>query len=147
MAIDASRSKSAVLGGWLLFSAVLCAQEPDPQEPPPSHTGEYEVLAQDWTLDARVGSTYVIGGDLDGVSDEVDLWKNRLDMTLTGPLWPGSQLTVGTFYEHRHYDFSGTNTFLAGTSTPFEDVNALGLSATFFQGLTRSWTPDYSRLC
>lgn len=56
------------------------------------------------------------------------------------PIAQYSQLSVGFDYEHSSYDFKDATAFVAGTSSPFGDVNRETLSARFSQFLSQEWS-------
>lgn len=95
--------------------------------------------ADGWQLRLSGNSTGVLGGEIDGDSDQIDLLINTIDLSASKSLWRGSSLSLGMTYEHRHYDIEGENTFFAGTNDPFEDVHTVGARVSVFQGISRTW--------
>ncbi|MCB9832149.1 MAG: hypothetical protein H6807_06700 [Planctomycetes bacterium] len=84
-------------------------------------------------------SQYRVGSDLDGPSESIDTWSNRLDLRLSGPLWRGAFVDLGLGYEHQEYDFEGRNDFFVGSNDPWRSVNSASLRLSLLQALGDDW--------
>lgn len=80
----------------------------------------------DTGLDGGNGDFRVFRG---GVGAKAD-WKATDRMTLA----------LGLGYEYSNYDFSRPNTFIAGATSPFEDIHILDLGLTAYVGIDEQWS-------
>lgn len=92
-----------------------------------------------WDLEVGIGTDYIIGSEIGGPPDSVDISSNRIRLTARGPGWIGSFITASVGYELRLYDWDDGTGFLNGTDEPWETVHQLSTSLTIFQGLSERW--------
>jgi len=80
----------------------------------------------DTGLDGANGDFRVFRGGLSAVAD----WQAAERLTLSFALG----------YEYSNYDFSRPNAFIAGATSPFEDIHILDLALTAYAGIDEEWS-------
>ncbi len=123
----------------LAFLVPLSAQEQSAELMDVTESPDARLERAVWELEVSGRSQYIFGSDLDGPSESIDVWSNRIDLRARGPVWRGALLELGVNFEHREYEFDGRNTFFAGSNQPWSSVNSIGLRAMLLQALGGNW--------
>jgi len=85
---------------------------------------------------------YMFSANTDDAAGGGDFTVQRVgtNLLIARPLFDDARLSFNLGYEYDHYDFTGTNTFFAGTNDPFSDINYLAAGATFFDRIDDEWS-------
>ncbi len=129
-----AQRRMVVAGCMVLLAGSAGAQQPAPAEPAVPPPAPRPVTA----------SLYVQGemgfeSDLSGAG-RVATSRGRTGIDVGIPTGQYSQLNLGFDYEHSSYDFHGATGFVAGATSPFDDVDRETLSARFAQHLSQEFS-------
>ena len=91
------------------------------------------------TVDLKVRGEFGFETSLSDSPGKVTVVRGGGAVNVGIPVAQYAQLDVGFDYEHSNYDFHGATGFVAGTGSPFDDIDREFVSARFAQYLSREW--------
>lgn len=133
---------STLVNVGLMMTPVLLARTDDIdfriQDQPPvesSDADQFDIMASGF-------ARFIFSANTDSAAGGGDFTVQRIgtNVLMERPLFEDSKLSFNLGYEYDHYDFTGTNTFLAGTNDPFSDINYLSAGAAFLDRIDDEWT-------
>lgn len=99
---------------------------------------EEEQSAVTFTLTPR--GRYQFDTGLDGANGDFRVFRGGVGAKADWKATDRMTLALGLGYEYSNYDFSRPNAFIAGATSPFEDIHILDLGLTAFVGIDEEWS-------
>jgi hypothetical protein len=129
---------------WLISAVVLGtaaavrAQEPPPPEPSAAErakTATPEPESARFSLSVR--GDLAFNADMHDGPGDVTVSRVGGDVGAVIPIGERARLTLGFDYEHSNYEFHDATGFIAGSDSPFREVNRETLSGSYYQQQTQ----------
>ncbi len=92
-----------------------------------------------WTFFGSVATSLNQSGDIEGTGQSSRTWEASALVGASRPLPTFGSFSMSAIYQLRDYTFDGRDPLLATSGDPFKKFQTFGLSATYFQPLSREW--------
>lgn len=112
------------------------ATEPEPAAPASAITPAQRPIVYSLSVRGEIG----LSADLSDSPGEVSVSRAGATLGAAVPIGERAQLSLGFDYELSSYDFDNATGLIAGTGSPFEDVQRYSVSARYAHQLSRQWS-------
>lgn len=123
--------------GLLLTLATLAPAQEGKEQPAASHAAAPAVPPEslhrpvEWSV--KVGTELGFNSNLDNAPGDVTVSRISAELGVAIPIATMAQLDLGFDYDYSRYDFTGATAFIAGSSSPWQDVYRETITARFTQ--------------
>ena len=130
----------ACTASWSGMNERTTAFAQEAGSPGAPHAREDTPPTSEWNFVISPSGRYAFTTDVDGNNGDFNVWRGGFDVKAIGPLNEHARLLLGASYEINSYEFSGPNSFVPGTTEPFENVHIARLTTGLQGAIDQNWS-------